>query len=81
MKQNSHVVRMEFGNIWRTLNMDLSFDAAIQFLKIYTTDIPSKNDKYVNLLIITLFVSTKERKSPVFINRGMFKLWYIHIKY
>lgn len=73
MKHNSHVVRMQngkrfidFGNIWRTLNTDLSFDTAVQFLKIYTTDIPAKNDKYVNLLIITLFVIAKQWKSPVF---------------
>lgn len=73
MKHNSHVVEMQngkrfidFGNIWRTLNTDLFFDTAVQFLKIYTTDIPAKNDRYVNLLIITLFVIAKQWKSSVF---------------
>lgn len=50
--------------VYEQHDMDSSFDAAVQLLKTYTTDIPVKNDKYVSLLITALSVTAKEWKSP-----------------
>lgn len=44
--------------------MHLSFDPVIQILRIYTTDIPAKSDKYISLFITTLFLIAKEWESP-----------------
>lgn len=44
--------------------MHLHFDPEIQLLKIYTTYIPVKSDKFISLLFTTLFGIIKEWKSP-----------------
>lgn len=88
MKQSFHVRRMqnskrfmEFGNIWMTLNMDLSFVPAIQHLKLYITDIPIKNDWHIKFTCYILFVIAKEWKSlkcPSTVDS--LNKWYIHTK-
>lgn len=54
------------------------FDSAVQLLRIYTTDTPAKNDKYIYVYYHNISNCRKMEVTQVSTNRRLFKLTVTH---